>query len=54
MSQLAHLDVARIGTLPASLPLPALPTLSGTAISDLAGAAFAVAALAAIESLLSA
>ena len=54
VAEVAQLDVARIGALPGSLPLPALPTLSGTAISDLAGAAFAVAALAAIESLLSA
>jgi SulP family sulfate permease len=54
VAQVAQLDVARIGALPGSLPLPALPTLSGAAVTDLAGAAFAVAALAAIESLLSA
>jgi sulfate permease, SulP family len=54
VAEVAGLDVARIGALPGSLPLPSLPDLSGPAISDLAGAAFAVAALAAIESLLSA
>lgn len=47
-------DVARIGALPASLPAPDLPTASMTTISELFGAAFAVAALAALESLLSA
>ncbi len=54
VAELAQLDVGRIGALPSSLPLPALPTLSGAAVSDLFGAAVAVAALAAIESLLSA
>jgi SulP family sulfate permease len=54
VAEVAQLDVGRIGALPSSLPLPALPTLSGAAVSDLFGAAFAVAALAAIESLLSA
>jgi sulfate permease, SulP family len=47
-------DVARIGLLPDSLPLPSLPSVSMERLSDLLGAAFAVAALAAIESLLSA
>jgi SulP family sulfate permease len=54
VSEIAHLDVPRIGSLPSSLPLPALPSFSGSTLSDLFGAAFAVAALAAIESLLSA
>jgi SulP family sulfate permease len=54
VAQAAHLDVARIGSLPSSLPLPALPGMSGATLSDLFGAAFAVAALGAIESLLSA
>jgi SulP family sulfate permease len=54
VAEFADLDVARIGSLPSSLPLPALPSLSGMALNDLLGAAFAVAALAAIESLLSA
>jgi SulP family sulfate permease len=53
-AQLAGLDVARIGALPHSLPSPALPDVSVGTISDLFGAALAVAALAAIESLLSA
>ncbi|CAM3799555.1 SulP family inorganic anion transporter [Isoptericola cucumis] len=44
----------RIGALPDSLPVPTLPTASASALGDLAGAALAVAALAAIESLLSA
>ncbi len=47
-----HLDVARVGSLPRGLPAPSLPDLS--AAGDLLSAAFAVAALAAIESLLSA
>jgi len=52
VAELAHLDVARIGALPRSLPAPMLPDLShaGTLVS----AAVAVAALAALESLLSA
>ena len=44
--------VARIGSLPASLPLPALPDLGHA--RDLLGAAAVVAFLAALESLLSA
>jgi SulP family sulfate permease len=54
VSELAHLDVPRIGALPGSLPAPSLPGISVSQVRDLAGAAFAVAALAAIESLLSA
>jgi sulfate permease, SulP family len=54
VTQLTGVDVARIGTLPDSLPLPSLPPVSAQRLSDLFGAAFAVAALAAIESLLSA
>jgi sulfate permease, SulP family len=52
VAELAHLDVARIGALPRTLPAPSLPDLShaGTLVS----AAVAVAALAALESLLSA
>ncbi len=53
-AEAAGLDVARIGMLPDSLPLPSLPAVSVQRLSDLFGAAFAVAALAAIESLLSA
>jgi len=45
--------VARIGALPRSLPLPALPTLpTGDGLVDITRAALAVAALAALESLL--
>ncbi len=51
---LAHLPVATIGQLPAGLPAPVLPTLSWDAIAPLLGPAVTVAALAAIESLLSA
>ncbi len=47
-------NVARIGALPNSLPLPSLPHVQAGQIGDLFGAGFAVAALAAIESLLSA
>jgi SulP family sulfate permease len=48
------LDIARIGSLPNSLPAPALPSTNLSEIQALVTAAFAVAALAAIESLLSA
>lgn len=51
---LAGLDTALIGALPATLPAPSLDFLDVTAVPDLAGAAVAVAALAALESLLSA
>lgn len=48
----AGMDVARIGALPSSLPLPALPDLHG--LSSLLGPAAVVAFLAGLESLLSA
>ena len=54
IAQIASADVPRIGALPASLPAPALPAVSTSRMSELFGAAFAVAALASIESLLSA
>ena len=54
VAQAAHLDVARIGSLPATLPAPSLGFLQVSAIPTLATAALAVAALAALESLLSA
>jgi SulP family sulfate permease len=54
ITEFGGLDVARIGELPATLPAPSLPTLGGASLGDLIGAAIAVAALAAIESLLSA
>ena len=49
-----HLGVRRIGELPSHLPAPALPHLDVATMKSLAGAAVAIAALAAIESLLSA
>ncbi len=48
------LPVARIGELPSQLPAPSLPLISFAALPVLGGAALSVAALAAIESLLSA
>lgn len=48
------LPLDTIGALPPSLPSPALPDTSWSAVVDLLGPAAAVAALAAIESLLSA
>lgn len=54
IAQLAHLHTARIGAVPSSLPTPSLPNLSLSRTSDLLSAALAVAALAALESLLSA
>ena len=49
-----NLDVATIGALPDTLPMPQLPEFSTRLVSDLSGAVFAVAALGALESLLSA
>lgn len=46
--------LARIGALPSSLPAPSLPTLDPGVVGALIAPAFTVAALAAIESLLSA
>jgi Sulfate permease and related transporters (MFS superfamily) len=54
VAQVAGWDLASVGKLPNSLPLPSFPAISARQISDLFSAAFAVAALAAIESLLSA
>lgn len=48
------IDTARIGALPAGLPGPSLPPLDPETLRVLMGSAIAVAALAAIESLLSA
>jgi SulP family sulfate permease len=53
-AELAHLHVGRIGALPATLPAPSLGFLDLSAVPGLATAAIAVAALAALESLLSA
>ena len=56
--QLAHLPVAtigsRFGTIDASFPAPHLPSVSVHTLTQLVGAAFAIAALGGIESLLSA
>lgn len=54
IAALARLPLPTIGELPHSLPAPALPALDPAIVASLAGPAFAVAALAAIESLLSA
>ena len=54
VAAMAGLPLTTIGALPAGLPAPAMPDLSLGAISALAGPALTVAALAAIESLLSA
>jgi SulP family sulfate permease len=54
VAQAASMDVTRIGALPSSLPRPSLPETSLSEIRDLLSAGFAVAVLAAIESLLSA
>lgn len=54
VAELAGLDVARIGSLPSSLPTPSLPSLSPTRVSELFSAALAIAVLAALESLLAA
>ncbi|GAA4039178.1 SulP family inorganic anion transporter [Arthrobacter methylotrophus] len=53
-AQLLDLPVTRIGTLPDSLPAPTMPSLDPATITALAGSAATIAALAAIESLLSA
>lgn len=52
--ELTGLDVARIGQLPAGLPAPSVPGFSAALLVQLAPSALAVAALAALESLLSA
>ncbi|MEO8284555.1 MAG: SulP family inorganic anion transporter [Pseudarthrobacter sp.] len=53
-AELLQLDVPRIGALPHSLPSPSLPAMDPASIGALAMPAVAIAALAAIESLLSA
>ena len=53
-AEVFRLDVARIGTLPHSLPAPTLPSIDPAILPSLLGPALSVAALAAIESLLSA
>lgn len=54
IAALASLPLNTIGVLPQSLPAPAFPTITFDTLVQLTGPAFAVAALAAIESLLSA
>jgi sulfate permease, SulP family len=54
LAVIAHLPVARIGELPSHLPTPVLPHADLAALQTLTGAALAIAALASIESLLSA
>ncbi|MFP5347674.1 MAG: SulP family inorganic anion transporter [Actinomycetes bacterium] len=54
VAELLHLDVARIGAIPAALPSLAVPSLDPSVVSTLLSSALAVAALCAIESLLSA
>lgn len=54
VATLASLPLARIGALPSSLPAPGLPALDPAVVGSLVGPALTVAALAAIESLLSA
>lgn len=52
--ELAGLPLARIGELPASLPTPSIPDMDAALLQSMILPAFAIAALAAIESLLSA
>lgn len=52
--QLLHTDIAAIGVLPSSIPVPSWPSFGWTDVRLLAAPAIAVAALAALESLLSA
>ena len=58
VAQLMHLDVAtigsRFGSIDVSFPLPHLPSVTLHAMTQLVGAAFTIAALGGIESLLSA
>ncbi|TKK91738.1 SulP family inorganic anion transporter [Herbidospora galbida] len=54
IAELAELNVSRIGALPAGLPVPSLSFLDAGALGSLIAPAVAVAALAALESLLSA
>jgi SulP family sulfate permease len=54
IAEVGDLQVARIGHIPPGLPVPSLPDVSFAEVPGLLSAALAVAALAAIESLLSA
>lgn len=54
VAELLHLDIARIGALPSGLPAPQLPHVPWESLHQLVLPALVVAALAALESLLSA
>lgn len=54
LCEVAGLDAARIGHIPSGLPMPTWPSVSSGHLSALVSGVFAVAALAALESLLSA
>lgn len=54
LAEVLHLDVTRIGALPAGLPAPSLPGVPWGQLPDLVLPAVAVALLAGLESLLSA
>ena len=54
VASLVHAPIGRIGTLPDALPAPTMPPVDPAMVMNLSGAALTVAALAAIESLLSA
>ncbi len=54
VAEMAHLDVARIGALPAGLPMPSVPDVPWAQLHALLLPAVAVALLAGLESLLSA
>ena len=54
VSVVSDAPLATIGRLPSSLPSPAIPAVDMTLVSELSGAVLAVAALGALESLLSA
>ena len=53
-AEMLRLDIPRIGALPHSLPAPAVPSIDPAALGGLLMPAVSIAALAAIESLLSA
>lgn len=54
VASVVDVPLATIGELPRSLPLPAVPVFDAETLTSLLGPAFAIAALATIESLLSA
>jgi SulP family sulfate permease len=54
VAELAHWPIATIGAIPSAIPTPGLPHVALASVPGLAGAIVSIAALAAIESLLSA